>query len=142
MRILENSVHAVAMEKTAESRELRKAIFDVASSLKFVKICVWRRCDSTWYRRVATMSHSRLRREFNFLLSQCGFRKIARLFKKFYKYNAVVTKFIGQFIEQLKVQDLAIFSEIMANYRFAEFCKYFSFLILRIREILLIIFYK
>lgn len=124
MRAAKRSEQILGMGGTEEERQLRKAVLHLSNALKCYRTSVWRRCGSAWRKRIFAMQYSRLKREFYFLLTQCGFQRIAVFYKRFCVNNSFLTKLVGEFVKQTGLQDLHVFKEIMESYRFCELCKY------------------
>ena len=71
------------------------------------------RCNALWRRRVRTMSRSELCKEFQWLLSGCGPRKIALLFRLIFRHSFIALRETQQDIRRRGFQNMQQVSEIV-----------------------------
>ena len=102
MRIMAGvNIPFLSRAQVEEHSDLREVIGRIASSLRFHRRSVWRRCDTSWQRRVRTMNFVNLRRELRFLLSQSGFRRIARFYARIFRNIRSAVLIAGEFITEI-----------------------------------------
>lgn len=99
-----------------EERELREIVLLLASVLKFDFQAVWRRCDAGWKRRVRSYPIHILEREYRFLISCCGLRRIARLYAQIFKYSSISTILAGDYVRRRGLEDAQHVRELMQSY--------------------------
>lgn len=97
--------------------ELREIVLQLANSLRFDFYSVWRRCDAAWRDRMLRMSFALLRRELLFLLSRCGFRRLARLHTRLFRHSPVAVTIVGEYVTSLRMEHISVFSTLITDYR-------------------------
>ena len=96
---------------------MRDVIVRIASSLRFLRHPVWRRCDITWRRRLRTMNYVHLRRELRFLLSQSGFRRIAQFYGRIFRNIRSPLLIAGEYIMQTGMENTSILHVMMIGFQ-------------------------
>ena len=118
MRVIE-CVHLTSlptMDIEAESN-LRNVILRVATSLRFRVRAVWRRCDSTWRRRIRSMSFSCLCRELRFLLGHAGFHRKAQFHARIFRDVPSAIEIGGEFIREIAMQHVSVLQDLWIAYQ-------------------------
>ena len=100
-----------------EHSDLRNVIARIASSLRFHRHPVWRRCDITWRRKLHTMNYVHLRRELRFLLSQSGFRRIARFYAGLFRNIRSAVLIAGEFITEIGMANNSILQDMINGFQ-------------------------
>lgn len=99
-----------------EEQGLREVVLLLANTLKFDFQAVWRRCNSTWKQRIRSLPIHTLEREFSFLISFCGLRKIARLYVQIFRYAPISVILAGEYVRMRGLESTYPVRNLMRAY--------------------------